>query len=369
MDFRSAPPLALLPLAAREMHAWLQGSPDRVIVLHCKGGYRISRQFLYLMTLPTQAGKGRSGTLACSYLLSLEDSPAPPRLERSYSAKQWARARADTLMQAMPDDDTSVDLEVREQVVLETEGHSPTSKSYDVDETGLLKPPPPIIGRQRSKSPRPMTPPSASSSSSSVEGQGLAANSFSGPLKNVLDLHTSRRMKSSASNAKLKQGVSIPSQRRWLYYWSLLLVHQGPANFWPLSPGPDVSMAKVRITQIKVRMKEMSNLKKNLVKAANIVIGRTGRGKGDDNGHVWVSLARYDDELVGKLEMWERRTRDESGHLGRRKRGSEHGEGDDLVDLFADQRWDKGKMVRNFARMGVVGVSSTQKANSDKVGL
>lgn len=37
MVLSSAPPLAILPLAVREMRAWLSGSPDRVIVLHCKG--------------------------------------------------------------------------------------------------------------------------------------------------------------------------------------------------------------------------------------------------------------------------------------------------------------------------------------------
>lgn len=33
----SAPPLAMLALAAREMRVWLDGSHDRVVVLHCKG--------------------------------------------------------------------------------------------------------------------------------------------------------------------------------------------------------------------------------------------------------------------------------------------------------------------------------------------
>jgi phosphatidylinositol-3,4,5-trisphosphate 3-phosphatase/dual-specificity protein phosphatase PTEN len=114
-------------------------------------------------------------------------------------------------------------------------------------------------------------------------------------------------------------------------------------------------------------MKEMSSLKMSLVKTANIVIGRTGGGKGNDDGHVWASLARYDDEFVDKLEMWERCTRDDSGHMGRRKHGSEHGEGEELADLFTDQRWDKGKMVRSFARMGAVGVSSIQRENLEQV--
>ena len=33
----SVPPLAFMPLVAREMRAWLDGDPERVAVLHCKG--------------------------------------------------------------------------------------------------------------------------------------------------------------------------------------------------------------------------------------------------------------------------------------------------------------------------------------------
>lgn len=33
-----APPLALLPLAVREMRAWLDGDSERVAIIHCKAG-------------------------------------------------------------------------------------------------------------------------------------------------------------------------------------------------------------------------------------------------------------------------------------------------------------------------------------------
>jgi phosphatidylinositol-3,4,5-trisphosphate 3-phosphatase/dual-specificity protein phosphatase PTEN len=33
-----APPLSLLPLAVREMNAWLDGDPERVAIIHCKAG-------------------------------------------------------------------------------------------------------------------------------------------------------------------------------------------------------------------------------------------------------------------------------------------------------------------------------------------
>jgi protein-tyrosine phosphatase len=32
------PPLPLLPLAVREMSAWLQGDAERIAIIHCKAG-------------------------------------------------------------------------------------------------------------------------------------------------------------------------------------------------------------------------------------------------------------------------------------------------------------------------------------------
>ena len=52
------PPFALIPIIMASMRDWLKGSdsePGRVVVVHCK------------------AGKGRSGTIACSYLISQEN--------------------------------------------------------------------------------------------------------------------------------------------------------------------------------------------------------------------------------------------------------------------------------------------------------
>ncbi|KII91188.1 hypothetical protein PLICRDRAFT_156068 [Plicaturopsis crispa FD-325 SS-3] len=323
-----APPLALLPLAAREMGVWLSGSPERVVVLHCK------------------AGKGRSGTLACSYLLTQDDTPSAPTLERSHPTKHWAKERARTLMAAMPEDD------------------APPGEARDLDAAEIIS-----EAANPSEAPSPTAKPTELSPA--PDSRPLAT-SFGTSLKGVLDLHTSRRMKAPSDASKTaKQGVSIPSQRRWLYYWSQLLAAQGPPKFWTVPPLPVAERPKVRLTYIKLRMKETSGMKLRLVKAANMVIDRTNLGKAgvrhtEGDGHVWVSLARYDDEFVDMLEGWERHTRDE--HMGKRKKGSEHRDAEELSDVFADDKWDGSKMVRSFARLGAVGDASVQKEASEKDG-
>lgn len=153
------------------------------------------------------------------------------------------------------------------------------------------------------------------------------------------------------------------------------MARQGPEAFWPsLSTyKADAPTPKVRITQIQIRMREIAGVKMGLARAANLVLERTGKAHSqpDGQGHVWASIARYDDELVETLEGWERQTRGEGGAMGRRKAGWEAMEGGDsgeLRRLFADDgKWDKGKMVRSFARMGTVGESAVHREHAEKV--
>ncbi|KAJ7637102.1 hypothetical protein FB45DRAFT_989334 [Roridomyces roridus] len=289
-----APPLAIMPLAAREMAEWLDGSPDRVIVLHCK------------------AGKGRSGTLACTYLLSCDEAP---KLQRSPSASEWAEIRTNEVIKAIEHEDATVPLET---VV---ESPKPTSKT------------------------------------------------FPDLLKDVLDLHTARRMKPANDNETSKPGVSIPSQRRWLHYWALLLGHAAPDHLWS-SPSPRAK-PKVRLTRITLRMHEVGAMKLNLVRAATAVIDRANIGKSGSTvptgrGPVWVSLARYNDELVGLLEKWEAHTRHESGKMGKKRKGSESMDGHELRETFDDKgKWDGKKMVRSFARLGATGDEDSKKTTTE----
>ncbi|CAL1709124.1 unnamed protein product [Somion occarium] len=318
-----APPLAILALVAREIREWLDGSPERVAVLHCK------------------AGKGRSGTMACAYLLSLEFAPSRPQLERNKDTTERAIERAKELMNTMPTDDALPENEI----------------SRDPSEEDLVK------VELSSKSPGPDGP---------VKTESVKSETTNS-LSRVLDLHTSRRMISSSPGKNVKPGVSIPSQRRWLYYWSLLLAHQEPPGFWSLDPKiQSQPPPKVQLTQVKLRTRQLSGVKYNLVKAANALIDSTSLGRissmranatAQSKGQIWISLARYDDDLVGTLEKWEKRTRNEDGNMGKRRNGSENRD-EHIEDLFKTDKWDKAKMVRSFARLGGVGDASVQQEDA-----
>ncbi|CAO1630936.1 unnamed protein product [Sympodiomycopsis kandeliae] len=61
------PPLSMIPMVVADMTSWLAEDSRNVVVIHCK------------------AGKGRSGTLACCYLMSLPKLPSAPRDPRNIS--------------------------------------------------------------------------------------------------------------------------------------------------------------------------------------------------------------------------------------------------------------------------------------------
>lgn len=64
------PPLSMIPMFVCDITAWLAKDARNVAVIHCK------------------AGKGRSGTMACSYLLSLPILPPPPTSSQSAKEKE-----------------------------------------------------------------------------------------------------------------------------------------------------------------------------------------------------------------------------------------------------------------------------------------
>lgn len=278
------------------------------------------------------AGKGRSGTMACSYLLT-----------------------RDGLLS------------------MKEEFESRTEQDGQQAQNGILKP-----GSQPHKNDltRNVEIPSTHAVANQSKDSGKALTETLDKLNHVLAWHTSRRMKKAVQHpgvVKVKHGVSIPSQRRWLHYWCRLLENQGPPGFWVAETGHASRPApKIRLTQIQLRMRTPSGLKTGLVQTANVVLNTRSLITASSrpvsavqtSGNIWASLARYDDDLVGLLEKWELYTRGENGDMSRRRNGSEQMGKEALTDIFEDGKWDKSKMVRSFARFGTFGGDAIRKERS-----
>ncbi|KAG8781483.1 Telomerase protein component 1 [Ceratobasidium sp. 428] len=367
-----APPLAILPLAAREMREWLAGDEHRVVVLHCKGKHCGLVQTVD--TYGATAGKGRSGTLACAYLLTLEQTPTPPRLQRSYAAKEWAERRAEMLIDEVESDEDEVP------------ARPTTSRVEAAPPKGILNAKDMPVSLSPATALDAPTPDSASLAPSPTSSSAPKPNSTKqgSALESVIALHTSRRMQSTSDPNKVKQGVSISSQRRFLGYWSRLIDGAAPPGVWGINkvtndrlPADSLpnDTQRVRLGTIRVIMRDDASLKQRGMRMINSILDRAVGGGADakkGKGDIWVSLARYDDSLVELLERWEQRTRSKERGVGYREHGidadRDEKEGEvALAKIFDDGSWDNRKMVRSFARMGVTDPTDiTEQKVNDK---
>ncbi|OCF33832.1 hypothetical protein I317_01324 [Kwoniella heveanensis CBS 569] len=296
------PPLPLLPLAVREMTAWLEGDQQRVAIIHCK------------------AGKGRSGTLLCSYLLSLPDLPPPPQLDRSYTHKELKK-RLEERESKQLERATSTSEEDREGWVYVGEGQAMTGIKVTDDPLDLGRVATPAqseridvgsVDRSTNSSTTTLSRPSPPPSVHIRDGR----------VDEVFKLHSSRRMKPTSSG----RGVSIPSQRRWCRYIHLLFTNEAPPSY--LSPKP----SRVRLTSITLLLSPPSGWQKPL---ASLVVGGAG---GTGQGKAWASVARYDDEYVEELKS---RGGTGEGVGGQISWGGVGGKG----------RFDTNKMFRSCGKM------------------
>lgn len=285
-------------------------------------------EILTFRPLTPPAGKGRSGTLACSYLLTLEEVPTGPRLERNHTRKEWANKRAAEMMAAV----TSISESdaANEQLGEEAAASPPpvaqpiagTTLSSNEDGViaqtrdekangdGIIGPGDNVKIEQDAMSPTHSQPvatafsdsvssspvlhsPAISLTATSVSsrspttlecGLGMtnaqAANSTSS-LDTVLALHSARRMKAlskSDSRKTPRRGVSIPSQRRFLFYWSQILSGAAPKGFWETPGGPQnakVPQQQVRICSFTIRMLDPGTAKQAALKVISKVLETT----------------------------------------------------------------------------------------------
>ncbi|KAA1064712.1 Telomerase protein component 1 [Puccinia graminis f. sp. tritici] len=253
------PPLSMIPLFVSDIASFLASSDSNMAVIHCK------------------AGKGRSGTMSISYLMTLAALPDDPNLDPTDSRKALIDTSAaqdasdrtkpispnDTLLQVVPAPSASPLVEliaenpsIRNQNSLldfhlpSDESQQDQSNSFDTknlnlenlsengQETGSL---------DKEKTGDSDKTPTGPRQAKRFENMRTNAELMAGRISDLLRYHTGRRMLDPNST---RHGVSIPSQRRWLGYWGEVLLGNDARLF--LNSSLPFKPAHVEIKWIKI---------------------------------------------------------------------------------------------------------------------
>lgn len=412
------PPLSLIPLFVADITEYLESDPDATAVIHCK------------------AGKGRSGTMTCCYLVSLPYLPTAPTSIKNYSkmqrppAKQsgtpsslaiiasadgqsTAQAEPTTSMPPPPgrstmtlqiprsaawDIATSSDSAytaaasngtlrrrpslLPEQSIIRNDDDNPQVEIdqisqrlqtiFDLHTERRMKPPSAKKGSARSSSARrnaaglqpsahstgAMNSAAASTASlralgagpagkscdalhASQSGNDLSASFHSGyashsrastsmshPSNCSLDddesIAINQNTEDHGSSKHPKMGVSIPSQRRWVGYWTRIL--SGRDARLSMTSTMRQPRRLIRITRISVERRDASSSKSSQGFFERLV---------PHSDSLSVQLVRYRDSLVDRLESWERHARRRAKAFG------QHDPSGLAGDLDAEQQQQK----------------------------
>jgi len=163
----------------------------------------------------------------------------------------------------------------------------PHTALVDGDQTGVL-----VSNSPASHSPAvpPIVTPIMPSRAPASPGHELGmmndpmANSASS-VESISALHSARRMKALSINESRKtprRGVSIPSQRRFLFYWSQIISGAAIKAFWELPSGPGTTntpQQQVRICKFTIKMLDPGAAKQGAVKVISKALETTGGGK------------------------------------------------------------------------------------------
>lgn len=335
------PPLSLIPLFVADITDWLESDPDAVAVIHCK------------------AGKGRSGTMTCCYLVSLPYLPTPPNSIRNYSGMKRPEAAIQAPAPVLPasqavssrDDGAALSPSssgtlrrqpslLPHQSIIHNSDHDPELEIkqisqrlqtiFDLHTQRRLKPQKTskrqakrnITGLQPSAcSTGGLPSPAASSLSLHTLGARPAGRSCDALQTSNLDtsfastntdastdddgdesissMALNQNTEDHSQGSKPRMGVSIPSQQRWVGYWTRILSGRDPR----LSMTSPLRQPRrqVRITRITLdrqmpgsSSKASHNFLERLVPQSDALT---------------VQLVRYDDSFVDRLEHWERHAR------------------------------------------------------------